>query len=88
MFTLLNLTGSSVAYVSANKQYYFQGKNRGTSPLVINLFINFGNFATFANIYSKIVMCTLLTLMASSVAYVSAIHSIFLRVEIVVQVRR
>ena len=71
-------TGSSLAYISAKHSICFKVK------IVVGdrryLFtIKFGNFENFAIIYSKTVMCTLLTLTKSSLAYVSAIHSIFFR---------
>ena len=51
-------------------------------------FIIFSNFATFAIIYAKATIRTLLTLTVSSLRYVSAIQSIFFMVKIVVRVRR
>ena len=87
MCTLLTLTGS-MWHIFLQYKVFFPWSKSWYESAGIYLFINFGNFATFAIMYAKTVMCTLLALMGSSVAYVSAIHSIFFRVKIVVRVRR
>ena len=51
---------------------------------LLYLFIKFGHIATFAIIYAKSVMCTLPIPVETYFAYVSAIHSIFFMVKIVV----
>ena len=87
MCILLTLTGSSVAYISAIQTIFSMVKIVVRVRWYLFIF-KFGYLENFAIIYAKTVMCILLTLTGLSVAFVSAIHSIFSMVKILVRVRR
>ena len=76
MCTLPSLTGSSAAYVSVIHCSFFKVIIVVEDRRYVIIY-KIRNYPTFAIIYAKTAMCTVLTLTESSLAYVSVIHSFF-----------